>query len=97
MTLVIFNNLRLKHGCLFQFENNQFYLVAIRPNSSKNTKRYGNLPCIYTFSCSVSLLTVSFKFSNNRCRYTVYGNFAILLPLMQRGTGYVLTLQDLDF
>ena len=27
---------------------------------------------------------VSFKFSNNRCRYTAYGNFAILLSLMQR-------------
>ena len=35
MTIVFFNNLRLKHGCLFQFENNQFYLIAIRPNSSK--------------------------------------------------------------
>ena len=25
MTLVIFNNLRLIRGCLFKFENNQFY------------------------------------------------------------------------
>ena len=24
MTLVFFNNLRLKHGCLFQFEKNKF-------------------------------------------------------------------------
>ena len=28
MTLAFFENLRLKHGCLFQFESNQFYLVA---------------------------------------------------------------------
>ena len=27
---------------------------------------------------------VSFKFSNNRCRYIAYGNCAILLSLMQR-------------
>ena len=37
MTLAFFNNLRLKHGGLFKFENNHFYLVAIRPNSWKNT------------------------------------------------------------
>ena len=42
MTLAFFNNLRLKHGGLFQFENNQFYLVAIRPNSWKNTKSFGS-------------------------------------------------------
>ena len=40
---------------------------------------------------------VSFKFSNNRCMYTAYGNFSILLSLMQRVTGYLLTLQDFDF
>ena len=33
MTLAFFNNLRLEHGGLFQFENNQCYLVGIRPNS----------------------------------------------------------------
>ena len=38
LTLAFFNILRLKHGGLFQIENNQFYLVAIRPNSWKNTK-----------------------------------------------------------
>ena len=27
---------------------------------------------------------VSCKMSNNRCRFTAYGNFAILLSLMQR-------------
>ena len=44
MTLLIafFNNLRLKHLGLFQFENNQFYLVAIRPNSWENTKSCGS-------------------------------------------------------
>ena len=42
MTLVLFNNLRLKCGCLFKFENNQFKLVAIRPYSLKNTKSFGN-------------------------------------------------------
>ena len=30
MTLVFINNLRLKRGCLFKCENNQFKLVAIR-------------------------------------------------------------------
>ena len=34
MTLVFFNNLHTKHG----FENNQFQLVAIRPNSWKTLK-----------------------------------------------------------
>ena len=42
MTLAFFNNLRLKHGGLFQFENNQCYLVGIRPNSWKNTKSFGS-------------------------------------------------------
>ena len=42
VTLVFFNNLRLKLGCLFKFENNQFLLVAIRSNSLKNTKSFGN-------------------------------------------------------
>ena len=42
MTLVFFNNLRLKQRCFFQFENVQFYLVAKRPNSSKNTKSFGS-------------------------------------------------------
>ena len=40
--LAFFNNLRLKHGGLFRFETNQFYLVAIRPNSWKNTKSFGS-------------------------------------------------------
>ena len=40
---------------------------------------------------------VSFKFSNDHCRCTAYGNFAILLSLMQRVTGYLLTPKDLDF
>ena len=57
MMLVFFNNLRLKHGCLFQFENNQFYLIAIGPNSSKNTKCFGN-----GLSRSVSLLTSALNF-----------------------------------
>ena len=42
MTLAFFNNLRLKDVGLFQFENDQFYLVAIRPNSWKNTKNFGS-------------------------------------------------------
>ena len=49
MMLVFFNNVRLKHGCLFQFENNQFYLVAICPTSLKNTKSFGNC-CVITLS-----------------------------------------------
>ena len=40
---------------------------------------------------------VSFKFSNAPCRYTAYGNFAILLSLMQRVMGYLLTLPNFDF
>ena len=52
--LVFFNNLRLKHGCLCQFENNQVYLVAIRPNSSKNTKSFGNYR-VFTLSVAAFL------------------------------------------
>ena len=33
---------RLKHRGLFQFENNKFNLVAIRPSSWKNTKSFGS-------------------------------------------------------
>ena len=100
MTLAFFNNLCLKHGGLFQFENNQFYLVAIRPNSWKNTKSFGSHRFIYTLRRSVSLLTSAsnfVKFSNYRCRYTANGNFAILLFLMQRVMGYLMALQDFDF
>ena len=39
---------------------------------------------------------VSCTILNNRCRFTAYGNFEILLSLMQRVTGYLLTLQNLD-
>ena len=39
----------------------------------------------------------SFKFLNDRCRYTAYGNFAILLCLMQRVMEYLLALKDFDF
>ena len=42
MTIAFFNNLRLEPGCYFQFENNKFYLAALRPNSSKNTKSFGS-------------------------------------------------------
>ena len=42
MTLGFFNNLRLKQGGLFQFENNPFYLVDTRPNSLKNTESLGS-------------------------------------------------------
>ena len=41
MTLVFFNNLRLKRWRLLKFENKQFELVAIRPDSLKN-KSFGN-------------------------------------------------------
>ena len=40
---------------------------------------------------------VSFKFLNDRCRYTGYDNFAKLLFLMQRVMEYLLLLQDFDF
>ena len=96
MTFAFFNNLHLKVGCLFQFENNQFYLVAIRPYLSKTliVLAIG----VYLHSQSQRFFVdVSFKFSNNRYRYTAYGNCAILLSLMQCGTGHLLTLQNFDF
>ena len=96
MTLVFFRNLRLKCGCLFKFENNQFKLVAIRPYSLKNTKSFGNF--VYLHSRSQRFFVdVSFKFSNDHCRCSAYGNFAILLSVMQLLTGYLLTPKDLDF
>ena len=96
MTFVFFNNLRLKRGVLFNFENNQFQLVATRPNSLKNTESFDN--CRFLHSQSQRFFVdVSFKFSNDRCMCTAYGNFAILLYLMQHVTGYLLTPKDLDF
>ena len=65
MTSAFFNNLCLKHGGLFQFENNQFYLVAVRPYSWKKTKRFGShdqSSFIYTLRLSVSLLTSASNF-----------------------------------
>ena len=61
MTLVIFNNLRLKRGCLFKCENNQFKLVAIYPYSLKNTESFGNRR-LFTLSRSVSLLKSALNF-----------------------------------
>ena len=96
MTLAFFNNLRLKHGGLFQFGNNQFYLVAIRPYSWKNTKIFGVI--VYLNSQTQRFFVdVSFKFSKDRCRYKAYINFVILLLLMQRVMDYLLALQDFDF
>ena len=96
MTLAFFNNLRLKHGGLFQFENNQCYLLAIRPNSWKTLKVLAVI--VYLHSQKQRFFVdVSFKFSNDRCRYTAYGNFAILLFLMQRVMDYLLALHDFDF
>ena len=44
---------------------------------------------VYLYSQSQRFFVkVSFKVSNNRCRYSVYGNFAMILSLMQRSTGY---------
>ena len=94
MTLAFFNILRQKHGGLFQIENNQFYLVAIRHNSWKKVLAI----IVYLPSQTQRFVVgVSFKFSNDRCRYTVYGNFAILLFLMQRVVDYLLALQNFDF
>ena len=63
MTLVFFYNLRLKRGCLFKIENNQFELVAIRPLILiEKHKKFWQLSFIYTLSCSVSLLTEALKF-----------------------------------
>ena len=96
MTLAFFNNLRLKHGGFFQFENNQFYLVAIRPNSWKTLKVLAVIVYLHS-QTQRFFVDVSFKFSNDRCRYTAYDNFAILLFLMQCVMDYLLALQDFDF
>ena len=85
--------MRLKHGYLFQFENNQCYQVLTH-------RKTLNVLSIIVYLHSKSqrfFVNVSFKFSNNRCRYSVYGNFAILLSLMQRGTDHLVTLQNFDF
>ena len=74
MTLVFFNNLHIKRWRLFTFENKQFKLVAIRPDSLKNTKCFSNRR-FYTLSRSVSLLTSALNFQK-----IAYGNFAVLLP-----------------
>ena len=96
MTLAFFNNLHLNHGCLFQSENIQFHLVAIRPNSSKNTTILAVIVYLHS-QTQCFFVDVSFKFSNTRCRYTAYGNLAILLTLKQCVTGYLLTLQEFVF
>ena len=54
MTLVFFNNLRLKRASLFKFENDQFELVAIHPYSLKNTKSFGNCR-LFTLSVAAFL------------------------------------------
>ena len=43
------------------------------------------------------VVDVNFKFSNDRCMYTAYGNVAIILFFMQRVMDYLLALQDFDF
>ena len=96
MALAFFNNLHLNHGCLFQFKNIQFHLVAIRPNSSKNTKILAVIVYLHS-QTQCFFVDVSFKFSTTRCRYTAYGNLAILMSLKQCVTGYLLTLQDFVF
>ena len=96
MTLAFFNILRLKHECLFQFENNQFFLVAIRPYSWKNTKKLAVVVYLHS-QTQRFFVDVSFRFSNDRCRYTAIGNFVILLFRMQRVMNYLFALQDFDF
>ena len=62
----------------------------------ENTKRLAVV--VYFHSQSQRFFVdVSFKFSNNRCMYTAYGNFGILLSIMQCLTVYLLTLQYFDF
>ena len=95
MTLAFFNNLRLKYGGLFQFENNKFYLIAIRPNSWIFFNALAVIVYLHS-QMQRFFVDVSFKFSNDRCRYTTYGNFAILLFLMQRVLDYLFALQDFD-
>ena len=84
-------------GWSFRFENNQFYLVAIRPNFVEKTLKVLAV-IVYLHSQSQRFFVeFSFKFSKDRCRYTAYGNFAILFFLMQRVMDYLLALQDFDF
>ena len=79
MTLACFENVSQKYGCLFQFESNQFYLVAIRPNSLKNTK-FWQSSFIYTLRRSVSLLTSASNFQTLvACtRQTVFSRYFCL-------------------
>ena len=94
MTLAFFffNNLRLKHGGLFQFENNQFYLVAIRPNSWKNTKSLGSHR-LFTLS-DAAIFCSNFPTIVVGIRHMAISQ---LLFLMQRVMDYLLALQDFDF
>ena len=83
-------------GVCFDLKNNQFYLVAIRTISWKTLKVLAVIVYLHS-QTQRFLVDVGFKFSNDRCRYTAYGNFAILLFLMQRVMDYLLALKDFDF
>ena len=96
MTKVFFNNLRLKRGCLYKIGKQS---VLAGSYTSLLIKKHKVL-AIFVYLHSQSQLffvDVSFEFSNDHCRCTAYGNFAILLSLMQHVTGYLLTPKDLDF
>ena len=95
MPLAFFNHLRLKHGGLFQFENSQFYMVAYVLTHGKTLKRLAVIVYLHS-QAQRFFVDVSFKFSNDHGRYTAYGNFAILLFLMQRVKDYLLALKDFD-
>ena len=92
---MFFNNLQL-NMCLFPFKTISFSWQLYVLTHGSNTKTLAIV--VYLHSQSQRFFVdISFKFLNNRCRYTAYGNFAILLSLMQRDTGYLLTLPDFDF
>ena len=68
-------------------------MLAIHPYSWKNTLIFTIVLYLH-FDLQRFFIDISSKFSNSLCWYTAYENFATLLSLMQRITGYLMTLQD---
>ena len=71
MTLVFFNNLRLKRWCLFKYENNQFKLVAIRPDSLKKHSKFWQssfLPGVPTYIGQSDIKKVKYTVKKDKGR-----------------------------
>ena len=98
MTLAFFNNLRIKHGggSYFNLKTISFIWKLYVLTHGKTLKVLAVIVYLHS-QTQLFFVDVSFKFSNDRCRYTADGNIAILLFLMQRVMDYLLALQDFDF